>query len=243
VEPLTAPAESAELESLVADLGKLRVDTWVGPKSGDLKSYGLDKPEAKWLIFDGDKPVLTLSIGKKSPDGRVYATADKSELVGFLDPVLSGRVLAEYRQRKPWEVDAAQVEGVEIVRGNSKFELHKAGPLWIDSAKATEQIDVRVVNELLGTLGALKVDRYVVDKNADPKLYGLENPEMRVTVTSQGQNSPKRTLEIGAVVGGTDGKQRYARIVDKDRSDAFVLTPLDTMRLTRERAEFLMKKP
>ncbi|HEV3438430.1 MAG TPA: DUF4340 domain-containing protein [Gemmata sp.] len=239
-EPLAAAAETGELESLIADFGKIRVDTWVAQKTGDLKAFGIDKPEAKWMIFDGDKPVLTLLLGKKTPDGRVYVTTDKSELVGLLDPMLTARVLAEYRQRRPWEVDVAQVEGVEIAKGGAKFELQKAGPAWFDPAKTTDPIDVRAVNELLGTLGALRVDRYAVDKDADPKLFGLENPEMRLTITSPG--GAKRVLEIGAVVGGTDGKQRYARVVDKDRSDVFVLTALDTMRLTRDRSAYVMKK-
>ena len=244
-EPLVATAESAELEALIADLGKLRVDTWVGPKTGDLKAYGLDKPEAKWAIFDGDKPVLTLLLGKKMPDGRVNVATDKGELVGLLDPMMTTRVLAEYRLRKPWDVDAAQVEAVEIVKGSAKFDLQNAGMVWFDPAKAAEPIDVRAVNELLGTLGALRVERYAVDKNADPKLFGLDPPEMRMTVTMRNpmnQTITKKVLEIGAAVGGTEGKQRYARVVDTDNSAVFVLTMADTGRLTRDRAEYGLKK-
>jgi hypothetical protein len=239
-EPLAAATEYAELEALIADFGKLRVDTWVAPKTGDLKPLGLDKPEGRWTIFDGDKQVLVLLLGKKLPDGRIHATTDKSELVGLLDPILTSRVLAEYRQRRPWEVDAAQVEAVEMVKGGTKFNLQKAGPVWIDPEKTTDPINVLAVNELLGTLGALRVDRYAVDKDADPKLFGLENPEEKITVISQG--GMKKVLEIGAVVGGTDGKQRYARVLDKDRTDVFVLTAADTTRLTRDRAIYVLKK-
>jgi hypothetical protein len=239
-EPLATAAEYAELEALIADFGKLRVDTWVAPKTGDLKSFGLDKPDAKWTIFDGDKQVLTLLLGKKLPDGRIHATTDKSELVGLLDPLLTSRVLAEYRQRKPWEVDAAQVEAVEIVKSGVTFKLQKAGPVWIDPEKTTDTLNGGAVNELLGTLGALRVERYACDKDADPKLYGLENPEEKIAITSQG--GMRKILEIGSVVGGTDGKQRYARVIDKDSSDVFVLTVADTTRLTRDRALYVMKK-
>ena len=154
-EPLATAAESAELEGLVADLGKLRADTWVGPKTGDLSAYGLAKPQAKWQLFDGDKPVLTLLLGSKLPDGRVHVATDKSELVGLLDLATTNRVLAEYRQRRPWEVDAAQVEAVEIARGSTSFDLQKAGPLWVDPAKPADPIEIRAVNELLFTLGGL----------------------------------------------------------------------------------------
>jgi hypothetical protein len=237
-EPVATAAESAELEALVADLGKLRVDTWVGEKGADLKRFGLDKPQARWTLFDGDKPVVVLLLGTKTADGRVHVATDKSDLVGLLDPVMTNRLLAEYRQRKPWDVDAAQIQSVEIAAG-SKFTLEKAGTVWVDAAKPADPIDVRVVNELLGTLGALRAERYAADKDADPKLFGLDKPEVTLTVTA---GAARRVLEIGGTVGGTDGKQRYARVVDKDRSDVFVLTPADTTRLTRDRAAYLMKK-
>ncbi len=238
-EPLAGAAESAELEALVADLGKLRAETWVGDKK-DLKPFGLDKPEATWTLYDGDKTVLVLLIGKKTADGRVHVATDKGDLVGLLDPVLTSRVLAEYRQRKPWDLDAAQVGSIEIDAAGVKFTLEKAGATWIDAAKPDDPIDARVVNELLGTLGALRVERYAADKDADTKIFGLEKPEVTLTATQQG--GAKRVLEIGGTVGGTDGKQRYARVFDKDRTDVFILSEADTMRLTRDRAAYLMKK-
>jgi hypothetical protein len=237
--PLMAPAESAELEALVAELGKLRADTWVAEKAKDLKPFGLDKPEAKWTLTYDEKPVLVLLVGKKTADGRVHVATDKGELVGLLDAVRTDRVLAEYRQRKPWDVDAAQVASIDLAVGGTKFTLEKAGAAWVDPAKPADAIDSRVVNELLGTLGALRVERYAADKDADAKLFGLEKPEVTLAVNSPTGN---RVLEIGGAVGGTDGKRRYARIVDKDRTDVFVLTAADTARLTRDRGMYVMKK-
>ena len=155
-EPLATTAESTALENLVADLGKLRADTWVAEKGKDLKPFGLDRPEAKWTLSDGDTTVLVLLVGKKTADGRVYVATDKGELIGLLSVPLTARVLGEYRQRRPWEVDAAQIEAVNIALSGARFTLEKSGPVWIDPAKPTDSIDVRAVNELLGTLAALR---------------------------------------------------------------------------------------
>ena len=90
VEPISAAAESGELESLVADLGRLRADTWLAEKKGaDLKPFGLERPEAKWTLTNGDSTVLVLLLGKKAADGRLHATTDKGELVGLLDKSLA----------------------------------------------------------------------------------------------------------------------------------------------------------
>ncbi len=239
-EPVTAPAESAELEALVADLGRLRADTWVGERKGDLKAFGLDAPEAKWTLSDGDKTVLVLLLGKKTADGKVHAAAEKGELVGLLDAATAGRLLAEYRQRRPWELDAAQVDSVEVSAGGSRFALRKVGAEWTDAAKPDDRIDPAAANELAATLGGLRVERYAADAGGDPKLFGLDKPE--ATLTAATRTGQRAVLEVGGVVGGTDGKQRYARVAEPGRSDVFVLSAADTARLLRDRAAYAGKK-
>jgi hypothetical protein len=239
-EPLAEAAESSDLETLVADLGKLRADTWVAEKTGaNLKSFGLDKPAAKWTLANGDQTVLVLSLGTKTADGRVHVATDKGELIGLLDPAMSGRILAEYRQRKAWELDAAQATEITIAASGGKLTLEKTGPKWTDAAKPDSVIDSAKVIDLLGALGSLTVESYAADKSADLRLFGLDKPVATLSVTSAGA---KRVLEIGGTVGGTDGKQRYARVAEKDRSDVFVLSAADTTRLTRDRAAYKMKK-
>lgn len=240
VEPIATATESAELEALVADLGRLRADTWVAEKkSADLKLFGLDRPEVKWTFSNGDATVLILLLGKRTTDGRVHATTDKAELIGLLDRSLTTRVMAEYRKRKPWDVDVAQVTEIEIAAAGGTFRLEKAGATWTDPTKTDDPINAVEVTGLLGTIGGLRVERYALDHNADPKLFGLGKPEVTLTVTA---GAARHVLELGGVVGGTRGKQRYARVVEKERSDVFVLSEADTLRLTRDRSEYLMKK-
>lgn len=238
-EPVAAAAESGELDALVAELGRLRADTWVAERGKDLKDFGLEKPEAKWTLSDGDKTVLVLLVGKKSADGRVHAVAEKGELVGLLAPKVSEQVLAEFRQRKAWDVDAAQAEAVEVSVGGAKFAFEKVGPQWFDPTKPADVIDAKVVSGLVGTLGGLQAERYAADKDADLKLFGLEKPEATLTLATP---AGRKTLEVGSVVGGTDGRQRYARVADPGRTDVFVVSAADTAKLLRDRAAYVTKK-
>ncbi|MBY0455741.1 MAG: DUF4340 domain-containing protein, partial [Gemmataceae bacterium] len=238
--PLTAPAEQSALDDLVNELGKLRAADWVAEKPDDLKPFGLDKPEATWTVSDGDKVVLTLALGKTLPDGRVHATTAGSGLVALLGKEQSTKALAEYRQRKPWALDAFQADEVAVTVGGKAFTLRKQGMAWADPAAPGDAVSLPAVAELLGSLTALQVERYAVDENADPKLFGLDKPEATLVVSFR--DGSKRELAVGGVVGGSDGKQRYARVVDKDRTEVFVLSAADTARLTRDRAVFVPKK-
>jgi hypothetical protein len=170
----------------------------------------------------------------------VYAKLEKGDLVAALDPTVTGKVLGEYRKRAVWSgVDASQVETLSVSSGASNFSLRKVGTTWVDSAKPTDPIDTAKVSEVLDTLAGLKAGRYVADKDADLKLYGLQPPERVIVVTQKGE---AKTLHLGRPEGGSDGKRVYARVDDKGRTDVFVLTEADTAKLTRDRAGFVGKK-
>lgn len=240
--PLATDAEQAALDDLVNELAKLRASDWAAekPAPAELKTFGLDSPETTWTVSNGDKEVLTLKIGKTTPDGRTYATAGASGMVALLGQPQSAKVLAEYRARKPWTLDAFQAEEITITRGDKTFTLNKAGAAWIDPAAPGDMIDSRAITELLGALTALQVDRYAVDAEGDPKLFGLEKPETTIAVTFK--DGSKRVLAVGGPVGGTGDKQRYARVVDPARTDVFVLSAADTGRFTRDRTVYIQKK-
>lgn len=240
--PVTADAEQAALDDLVNEFARLRAADWVRetPTAADLKAFGLEKPEATWTVGDGDKVVLALRVGTRAADGRAYAQVAANGPVALLGAPQAAKALAEYRTRKPWALDAFQTEELQIAVGDKAFTLKKQGATWADPAAPGDAVFQPAVTELLGALTALQVDRYAVDAAGDPKLFGLEKPEARIAVTFK--DGSTRVLAVGGAVGGTGGKQRYARVVDPARTEVFVLSAADTERFTRTRAVFVPKK-
>src|SRR5262249_32376298 len=109
-EPVKAEAESADLDELTKSLRRLRAEEIVADAQADLKTYGLEKPEAQWHLFDGDKEVMNLQVGSADKEGRRYARLADKDVVFTLNPKLSGKLLEEYRNRKPWpSLDAVQI--------------------------------------------------------------------------------------------------------------------------------------
>lgn len=242
VEPVATDAEQGDLDELINALARLRADELVADKPKDLKPYGLDKPEATVTLAAGGKDVLQLLVGTAEKNGaRVHAKLAQGDLVVLLDAVLANRVLGEYRQRAVWTgVDAAQIETLAISSDSSNFALRKVGMTWVDTAKPTEPIATTAVNDLLGALAGLKAERYVADKDADLKLYGLEPPE-RVIVLNQ-KGGVTKTLHLGRYEGGSNDTRVYARVSEPGRTEVFVLSAADTEKLMRNRAAFAEKK-
>jgi hypothetical protein len=238
-EPLKAEAEQTELDDLVNALARLRADELIAEKPADLKPYGLDKPEIRWSFLSGDKEVLGLLIGTpekiKQGDGpRSYAKLANGDLVFLLDPGLTKKVLGEYRNRDVWTgLDSAQVDRISFGYAQNPVVLEKVDNTWHVAGKPAVPIKPEKVTETLDALSRLKVERYVVDQNADMKLYGLEPPQLVLEVQTP---TGKKTLHVGRAEGTT--KRYYARVPEPNRSDVFILSEADAGKILRQVADF-----
>ncbi len=249
--PVTGDAEQAELEDFLNACSRLRADEIVAEKP-DNKLHGFDKPEARWRFQAGDKEVLELLVGngeqgvKSQEPGvrsqelgvRRYAKLGKGELVFLLSPKITGQALAEYRQRNVWpSLDAAQVETVRY--GNAKpFVLEKRDNTWTTPSKPGMKVNAAAVNETLDALSRLRLERYIVDKGADLKLYGLEPPLLALEVQLP---SGKRVLQLGRPEG--DSKRYYARLTDDKDNAVFVIAEADAAKIVRELTAFEERAP
>jgi hypothetical protein len=238
-EPLSTEAEQSDLDELVNALARLRADELVAEKPADLKQYGLDKPEVRWRFFLGDKEVLGLLVGayektKQGEGQRCYAKLANSDLVFLLNPDLTKKALAEYRNRNVFSsLDSAQVERISFEYAQNPFVLEKTDNTWHVSGKPMMMIKPEKVSETLDALSRLKVERYVADTGADFKLYGLEPPQLVLEIQTL---SGKKTLHVGRAEGNS--KKHYARLPEPNRSDVFIIGEAGATKILRTAADF-----
>jgi hypothetical protein len=235
-EPLSAEAEATDLGDLVGTVSRLRADELVAEKPDDLKQFGLDQPESRWRFFSGEREEMNLLIGRRDPaSGRSYAKLASGDLVFFLSPDLSNRLLAEYRKRTLWTgLDAAATETLVYAVGDQTLVLQKINDSWQVPARPDQAVDTTAVNDVLAALAGLKVDRYVVDKGADFKQYGLQPPERAVVARTR--TGVTATIYLGKTEDGS--KQLYARSFDPNRTDVFLLSEADSTRLIKDLKSF-----
>jgi hypothetical protein len=233
-EPVAADAEQADLEDFVNAFARLRADELVADKPADLKDYGLDKPLVRWSFLLGDKEVLGLLVGNPEDGPRAYGKLANSDLVFLLDPKQTSRALAEYRNRTLWTgLDAAQADRIDFQYAKNPFTLEKVGNAWQIVGKPDDRISTEAVNDTLAALANLKAERTVEDKGADLKLFGLDPPQLTIEVKLP---FGKRVLQIGNPEG--ESKRFYARVVDGNRSDVFVISEADAGKIVRDQKAF-----
>ena len=243
-EPLDADAEDESLSDLHALLARIRAEEIVEDKATDLAKYGLDKP-TRVKIFDGDKEVFELLIGgreklgkdKKTDGIRSYAKLGKGDAVFLLDWRTTHQLQQEYRKRDLWEpLPPMAIKEILLksAEGKDGWTFTK-GPLgWMDPEKPEERLDNIQLSELVQTLSSMRIDRFVVDKDADLKKYGLDKPRTLTIMPLKGKN------EV-LLIGKLDGKQLYAKSADPARTDVFLIGISDTEAINRPRADYTLK--
>jgi hypothetical protein len=238
-EPAEAQAEQGDLEEFINEAARLQADELVAEKPADLKPFGLDKPELHWRFLSGDKTVLNLVIGAKDQTGnRVHAKLGDNDLVFLLKPSMTAKVKAEYRNRAIWSPapDASQVEGLQFGYAKNPFTLEKVGGQWQVAGKPDFKVDTKAVNDTLASIAGLKVDQFVADKDAPLQLYGLDKPQLVLSITTP---SGPKTILIGSQEGGS--KRYYAQVPEK-KGEVFVIAEADASRIVRDLAAFKDKE-
>jgi hypothetical protein len=246
--PVEAEAEQIELEDFINALARLRADQLVADKPPDLKSYGLNPPEVLWRFQSGDKEVLGLLVGKHEKTGvdgqekdgpRCYAKLAAGDLVFLLDPRQTTQALAEYRSRTIWDpLDAAQVQALQYDYAGNSFTLQKSDNTWHFAGRPDLQVRPEAVTETLDALARLRPERYVVDRDADLKLYGLEPPQLVVEVQTP---TGKRTLQIGRAEGAS--KRLYAHVPEPKHPGVFIIGENEAGQILRDAKAFAQAPP
>lgn len=236
-DPKPGPAEAADLDRLVKQLGRLRADALVTdkPTPDELVKFGLDKPAVLLTASAAGKEVLALQVGATDAGGRAYARVGVDGPVALLDVADAVAVTAEYRRRKVWDFDEARVESIAVVplspaglgavgatsplaalvgaaataTGRGGFTLVRKDAGWLIGDRPADDLPA---SELLTTLGGLRAARWVGDPPAD-----LKTPTATVTLTLRG--GAKRVLAVGGRFARTDGGEAF----ELARADAEVL--------------------
>src|SRR6185312_15151617 len=104
-------------------------------------------------------------------------------------------------------LDAAQIDAIRFGFPKDPFTLQRSGGAWVAREKPEAPVVPELVNETLAALAGLKLERYVVDKDADMQLFGLKAPELVLEATTR---TGKRVLQIGSREG--DSHRRYAHV-------------------------------
>lgn len=225
--PLRARADDQKVNDLLAQVTTSQVQQFVADDRGDLHTYGLAEPRGAITLFGADdKQGQLLQIGavpekqkdqvyvRFAPRGFVYTLPKKLDEILNLKP-------NDLRDRHLVRFDQNQLDRITIdAPGKSKTVLARKGENWTIVNLHDLPANAAEAHRLIDLLAGAQVTRFVDEVASDLPKYGLDKPQLTVTLSSfasentaetQAGEHPLATIAFGKI----EGNEAYARIGDE----------------------------
>lgn len=178
-------------------------------------------------------PAETLSVSLARRDNKVYLLRDASpDVVYLVEPALWEQLGAEFLSLDLFSLEPSSASVVRLEEGDQTQGFSRTGDGWEYLPESDIPVDPTKITNYLLRISELKPVACVEYESQDLAAYGLDKPQYRLTVESEGE--PQRTLEISEKTA-TDG-HHYAKM--SDSGDVLVL-PADALdRIRINVAEF-----
>ncbi len=194
VEPLTEPADSSTLETLLSDLAFLRADGFVDEQAAD-EELGLTSPRFQVLLSGADdagEPFkLGFAVGAQRA-GKLVARGKGGTLYALSQERLDDfpRDLVAYRQKRLAHFEAADARSFELVFNDSAGASHRVQGELLESGWVTapETMADGKAGALVAELGRLEAIDIVAEELGSTELaaVGLSPPRVVIRVWGEG---------------------------------------------------------
>lgn len=214
VQPVQTAASESEVTGITSALGNLEVVRVIDENPSDVSEYGLAKPRVA-IAFTGTKGSGKLLLGEKTATGaNMYARRNDENRVFLVAEYQNGALnksTFDLRDKGLVKIDRDKVEGVEVTSVGQALQFAKKGTEWRLTRPLAAAADTGSVDGLVSRVETAQMKSIVADAAtpADLKKYGLEKPDVQVTLNV---GSARATLAIGAKA---DDDSVYARDLSK----------------------------
>ena len=238
VEPTSVAADESEASAITSSLASLDVQRVVEDEPEDLEPFGLADPRIDVAFkLDEEADFRHLLIGEQTPTGgNLYASVEGESRVflisSFLDSTFN-RTTFDLRDKAILKFDRDEVDTVEMAGQERTVRLAKNESEWTLTAPWQARGDFGASEGLLGQLSTAQMRSIETEDASDLSSFGLEAPEIRVTVSAA---SSQASFLVGEK--SPDGTF-YAR--DISRPLVFTVDSALVTELNKEAAEYRRK--
>jgi hypothetical protein len=199
------PVYGALLTRLLDDLGAAMVSDFVSDVATELPKYGLDQPQLTVTLSAfssentaetkaGERPILTLLLGKEEADN-LYARVDDEPFIVSTPKTLLDSIPTDATQLQPLEIyqfKPEEIASLEVTReGHPTLNIERDKENHWKLAKGDDKLNEINVQSLVNTLATLRSVRWIGPPMAD---HGLMKPVATVTFKTTANAGGKLTI-------------------------------------------------
>lgn len=189
-------AEFAAVDDLLKALGDLSA---TGYEANEDAGFGFASPRATLdLTVEGEVQPVRLVVGGLTPSKTgAYVKNANENLIAVVKPEAADKLIekpASFLSRQIAKIDYANATRVDIQKTDQTISVEREGGAWKFTAPMTGKAESVAVNNVLSDLSNLR-GRRVVGRASEAAKYGLDHPNVRVTVTVQPPAKPVPTTQ------------------------------------------------
>lgn len=202
---LTAPvqdrADSAKVDSLIADLLRATIERTYEVPEQAFKEYGLAPPPytIALTLKEKSEPVL-LEVGDRAPSGiSAYARRPGEAKVLLVSSAVRSQAEtrpSDLRDKTLLPVAGEAVQRIALTRGAATATLERDGKTWRLSGAVRGRADPAKVEELLREVTGRGIKEFVAEAPSNLPAYGLAPPSARIALSTD-EKAPPQTLLLG----------------------------------------------
>jgi hypothetical protein len=251
VSPVDGAADESAVQRLVSDFANLRGRKVVAAGS-DASAWGLADPEVRVRVLAQPKaapkppttqpdsapaeepppPAVSYSVSVASKDGRVFAMREGGLAICEIDAKVLDDLKSELFDTDVIDLDPPKASMLAF-SGTADFSFTRRDERWKLVGEPTFSVDEAKVNEVLTALNDLRATRFARYAGAEPAEYGLDDPELTISVGL----SDSETISLWISARGPNDGDRYA-CLENDRGRVFVISAESLMKFLKQVAAF-----
>lgn len=225
--PFKGRGNDSKVGDMIAQATNTRVDSFVTDAASPA-TLGVQDPRGTLSIWtEGAKEPVVLQIGKPSETDKekIFVKLSTRESVMVVPKTLEnllGTKPNDVRDRDLVRVESDIVDRISIEgAGREKIVVARKGESWVRIGDGKNQpINVAAATRLLGELQKQQVISFVADVATDLPKYGLDEPQVKVTLSSYASENTAETKAgekpiVSVIFGRIEGDKVYAKLDDE----------------------------
>lgn len=228
VAPKEFNADTTRMGTLLSRVKSSKIKEFIEEEPENLAQYGLDRPGTTLsLVVGDDNTQKTLLLGKTdaAKDG-IYAKHEAAQNVFFVPTELVEQFpkkVNDLRDKTLLAFNNDDIQKIELVSADETVVLERSSSEQEGEGEIKEEwkivqpgefkADDSKVRTLLSNARDTEVEQFVTDGPTDLSLYGLESPQITLSLWEKAQESPQQLLLGNADIENTGV---YAKRGDQD---------------------------
>lgn len=229
VRPVRWSADPEKVAQVLKSLAGASVENFVDLPSAEQTDQIKSPVWSVVLVADGK--TNTLHAGEAGTSGlRLIQDNNSSSLCTVKEKILRDSFVDPlfYRSLTVLEVNPGIIEKIAVRNGDTERSVQKAADGSFAAGQPDCQVNAQTLTDLMWELNDFRAERYVDFNPASLKPYGLDQPQVSLTVTLNDTNVIGRMI----LLGNQTGNGQFAMI--QGQNIIFVISEKTAQTLTRE---------